>query len=183
MIYTHVSRKTICSTSSPLDQLSQAVADIQKLKHNVIGFSEELRRYNRELKDFLYAHMYRHHRVVRMQVKAEKILTDLFTAYRAEPAGTPSGKPPNEPRGGLIVAMEIFGVNSHIKSVADGYAADGYLAIAPALFDRTQGQLLNTQPLQQITHDPSLWHQQVGGPGPRRHCIQPAGQAGIFIGK
>ena len=51
-------------------------------------------------------------------------------AYRAEPGG--------RPRGGLIVAMEIFGVNSHIRSVADGYAADGYLAIAPALFDRVQ---------------------------------------------
>ena len=34
--------------------------------------------------------------------------------------------------------QEIFGVNSHIKQVADGYAADGYLAIAPALFDRVQ---------------------------------------------
>jgi carboxymethylenebutenolidase len=51
-------------------------------------------------------------------------------AYRAEPAG--------KPKGGLIVAMEIFGVNSHIRSVADGYAADGYLAIAPALFDRVE---------------------------------------------
>src|SRR5512134_4121962 len=51
-------------------------------------------------------------------------------AYRAEPAG--------KPRGGLIVAMEIFGVNSHIRSVADSYAANGYLAIAPALFDRAQ---------------------------------------------
>ena len=53
-----------------------------------------------------------------------------FSAYRAEPAG--------KPRGGLIVIMEIFGVNSHIRGVADGYAADGYLAVAPALFDRAQ---------------------------------------------
>jgi len=53
-----------------------------------------------------------------------------LSAYRAEPAG--------KPKGALIVAMEIFGVNSHIRSVADGYAADGYLAIAPALFDRVQ---------------------------------------------
>ena len=53
-----------------------------------------------------------------------------LSAYRAEPAGKPNGA--------LIVAMEIFGVNSHIRSVADGYAADGYLAIAPALFDRVQ---------------------------------------------
>ena len=53
-----------------------------------------------------------------------------FAAYRAEPAGTP--------RGALVVIQEIFGVNSHIRGVADGYAADGYLAIAPALFDRSE---------------------------------------------
>jgi len=51
-----------------------------------------------------------------------------LSAYRAEPHGMP--------RGALVVAQEIFGVNSHIRSVCDGYAADGYLAIAPALFDR-----------------------------------------------
>ena len=53
-----------------------------------------------------------------------------ITAYRADPQGTP--------RGGLVVIQEIFGVNSHIRSVCDGYAADGYLAIAPALFDRIE---------------------------------------------
>jgi len=53
-----------------------------------------------------------------------------FAAYRADP--------PGKPRGGLVVVQEIFGVNSHIKAVTDGYAADGYLAIAPALFDRTE---------------------------------------------
>jgi len=53
-----------------------------------------------------------------------------LAAYRADPAG--------KPRGGLVVIQEIFGVNSHIRSVADGYAADGYLAIAPALFDRVE---------------------------------------------
>ena len=53
-----------------------------------------------------------------------------LAAYRAEPAG--------KPRGGIVVIQEIFGVNSHVKSVADGYAADGYLAIAPAMFDRVQ---------------------------------------------
>lgn len=44
--------------------------------------------------------------------------------------------PPGKPRGGLVVVQEIFGVNSHIRAVCDGYAAEGYLAIAPALFDR-----------------------------------------------
>lgn len=51
-------------------------------------------------------------------------------AYRADPPGTP--------RGGLVVVQEIFGVNAHIRSVCDGYAADGYVAVAPALFDRYQ---------------------------------------------
>ena len=53
-----------------------------------------------------------------------------LSAYVAEPAG--------KPRGALIVIMEIFGVNSHIRSVADDYAKEGYLAIAPAMFDRVQ---------------------------------------------
>jgi carboxymethylenebutenolidase len=51
-----------------------------------------------------------------------------LSAYRADP--------PGKRRGALVVAQEIFGVNSHIRSVCDGYAADGYVAIAPALFDR-----------------------------------------------
>ena len=53
-----------------------------------------------------------------------------FSAYVATPK--------DKPRGALVVVQEIFGVNSHIRAVADGYAADGYLAIAPALFDRVE---------------------------------------------
>ena len=53
-----------------------------------------------------------------------------LAAYRAEPSG--------KPRGGIVVIQEIFGVNSHIKSVADGYAAEGYLAVAPATFHRVK---------------------------------------------
>jgi carboxymethylenebutenolidase len=53
-----------------------------------------------------------------------------FSAYLARPAGTP--------RGALVVVQEIFGVNPHIRAVAGGYAADGWLAIAPALFDRVE---------------------------------------------
>jgi carboxymethylenebutenolidase len=48
--------------------------------------------------------------------------------YVARPAG--------EPIAGLVVVQEIFGVNAHIRSVGDGYAKDGFLAVAPALFDR-----------------------------------------------
>ncbi|MGQ0652413.1 MAG: dienelactone hydrolase family protein [Betaproteobacteria bacterium] len=53
-----------------------------------------------------------------------------LAAYRAEPQGSP--------RGAIVVIQEIFGVNSHIKAVTDGFAADGYVAIAPAMFDRVQ---------------------------------------------
>lgn len=57
---------------------------------------------------------------------------DGFTspAYTAHPAG--------QPKGAVVVLQEIFGVNSHIRSVADGYAAAGYVAIAPATFHRLQ---------------------------------------------
>lgn len=47
-------------------------------------------------------------------------------------------RPQGDPIAGLVVVQEIFGVNPHIRSVADGYAKDGFLAIAPALFDRIQ---------------------------------------------
>lgn len=63
--------------------------DLQGLQFNVIGFSEDMHRRNRQLKDFLYANMYRHFRVVRMAVKAERIIIDLFEGYRAEPAMLP----------------------------------------------------------------------------------------------
>lgn len=46
--------------------------------------------------------------------------------------------PEGKPLAGLVVVQEIFGVNAHIRSVADGYAKDGFLAVAPALFDRIQ---------------------------------------------
>jgi dGTPase len=68
---------------------ARTVEELQRLSYNVIGFSEDTHRRNRELKDFLFANLYRHYRVVRMQVKAERILTNLFTAYQAEPSILP----------------------------------------------------------------------------------------------
>ena len=49
-------------------------------------------------------------------------------AYRADPAGTP--------KGAVVVIQEIFGVNHHIRAVTDNFAKAGYVAIAPAVFDR-----------------------------------------------
>ncbi|WP_299343012.1 dienelactone hydrolase family protein [uncultured Pseudoxanthomonas sp.] len=48
-------------------------------------------------------------------------------AWRADPA--------DAPRGALVIVQEIFGVNAHIRSVAEGFAIDGYVALAPAYFD------------------------------------------------
>lgn len=53
-----------------------------------------------------------------------------FSAYEAVPEGTA--------KGGLVVVQEIFGVNRHIREVADEYARAGYRVVAPALFDRAE---------------------------------------------
>src|SRR5438552_15414081 len=51
-------------------------------------------------------------------------------AYLATPKGTA--------KGGIVVIQEIFGVNHHIKAVTDKFAADGYVALAPAFFDHVK---------------------------------------------
>jgi carboxymethylenebutenolidase len=51
-------------------------------------------------------------------------------AYEARPVGAP--------KGAVVVIQEIFGVNSHIRQVADDYAAQGYVAVAPAAFHRVK---------------------------------------------
>ena len=54
-------------------------------------------------------------------------------AWRADPVGAP--------RGGLVVVQEIYGVNAHVRSVVDRYAAEGYVALAPAFFDAAPGAI------------------------------------------
>ncbi|HEY4373340.1 MAG TPA: dienelactone hydrolase family protein [Burkholderiales bacterium] len=53
-----------------------------------------------------------------------------FSCYKAEPAG--------KPKGAIVVIQEIFGVNDHIRKTADLYASEGYLALAPAIYDRVK---------------------------------------------
>ena len=54
----------------------------------------------------------------------------LLSAYEANPTGAP--------KGGITVIQEIFGVNEHIREVTDKFASEGFLALAPALFDRVK---------------------------------------------
>lgn len=56
----------------------------------------------------------------------------------AGPARAWLARPETPPRGAVIVLQEIFGVNAHIRAVADGFARDGFVALAPALFDPVQ---------------------------------------------
>ena len=56
-----------------------------------------------------------------------------LSAYVAKPAG--------QPLGGIVVVQEIFGVNKSIRAVADSYAEEGFVAIAPAIMDRIERDL------------------------------------------
>jgi carboxymethylenebutenolidase len=84
----------------------------------------------------LVAEMYRARLVAIQEVSLGKHFTltaaDQFKlgAYRADPSGPA--------KGGVVVIQEIFGVNHHIRAVCDRLANEGYSAVAPALFDRTQ---------------------------------------------
>ncbi len=81
----------VTSTDRRLRESSaRSAEDLQRLSYNVVGFSDEMRQRNRQLKDFLYANLYRQYRVVRMAVKAERILSEIFTAYRAQPNTLPA---------------------------------------------------------------------------------------------
>jgi dGTPase len=96
-----------------------SVDELQRLDYNVIGFSEDLHRRNRELKDFLYANLYRHPRVVRMQVKAERLLSDLFEAFRNEPAILPKHVQTRIDERGLERT-----ICDHIAGMTDRYAVE-----------------------------------------------------------
>lgn len=99
-----------------------------------------------------------------------------ISAWRADPAGAP--------RGGVLILQEIFGVNSHIRSVCERYAEAGYLALAPAFFDRVEpGLELDYSPesiargrviMQQIPLDDAIAAIRAG-----RDLLAAAGRVGV----
>lgn len=99
-----------------------------------------------------------------------------FGAYRADPAG--------KPRGAIVVIQEIFGANHHIKALADGYAKDGYVAIAPALFDRVSPNMeLGYGPEDQEkgrnTRQQLKWDMVLADTQASRDAVADAGKVGI----
>lgn len=107
----------------------KSVEELQKLDHNVIRFSAEMGQMNRQLKDFLYNKLYKHHRVIRMQVKAEGIICDLFTAYEKDPLMLPDH---------IYSGIESIGLKraicDYIAGMTDRFAIDEH----QKLFDPTR---------------------------------------------
>ena len=95
--------------------------DVQKLPFNVAGFSEDMYRRNRELKDFLFSNLYRHYRVVRMAAKSESIVTELFNIYQANPKTLPTEVQESIPERGLERT-----ICDYIAGMTDRFAIDEY---------------------------------------------------------
>lgn len=111
------------------ESMVRSVEELQRLPYNVISFSEDMHRRNRELKDFLYTNLYRHHRVMRMAVKSERILTELFHAYCETPAILPRHIQVNIEEHGLH-----RGICDYIAGMTDRFAIEEF----EKLFDPQQ---------------------------------------------
>jgi len=92
---------------------------LQRHAANVVGYSAAFGEKVRALKGFLYARMYRHYRLVRMQTKAERFIADLFAAYMKEPDMLPG-----ETRDRLDQAPRARVVADYIAGMTDRYALD-----------------------------------------------------------
>ncbi|HAE86303.1 MAG TPA: deoxyguanosinetriphosphate triphosphohydrolase [Anaerolineaceae bacterium] len=99
----------------------KSALDVQKLPFNVAGFSEDMYRRNRELKDFLFANLYRHYRVVRMAAKSEIIVTELFNIYQANPKTLPAEVQETISERGLERT-----ICDYIAGMTDRFAIDEY---------------------------------------------------------
>jgi dGTPase len=81
----------IVTTAANLERLAiDSPESLQRQRKAVVSYSEELGSWIRSLKDFLYQCMYRHFRLVRMQAKAERYLSEIFGAYLNEPRMLPT---------------------------------------------------------------------------------------------
>lgn len=94
---------------------------LQSLPYNVTGLSEDMQRRSRQLKDFLYQNLYRHYRVMRMQMKSEHIIARLFEAYHSEPRMLPSH---------VQTGIDIEGLErticDYLAGMTDRFALDEY---------------------------------------------------------
>jgi dGTPase len=94
------------------------MADVRRAQ-TLVAFFEETQRLNRELKSFLYEHMYRHYRVLRMHTKAARVLEDLFHTYNSDPRVLPDSQRHNLDR--LPVERVVC---DYIAGMTDRFALD-----------------------------------------------------------
>jgi len=92
-----------------------SVDEVRALNAPIVDFSDEMRRNDRALKEFLFERMYRHHRVNRMSSKAHRVVHDLFALYLAEPQRLPHewrelAAGPDEPRTARVAADYLAGM-------------------------------------------------------------------------
>ena len=110
----------VTTTSRRLQESGvKSVEDVQALPSNIVAFGEEMQARNRLHKDLLLRRMYRHHRVLRMQVKADRLLQQLFEAYIAEPRQMPESTQARIDEVGLQRA-----VCDYVAGMTDRFALD-----------------------------------------------------------
>lgn len=110
------------TTKNMLNELKiETLDDVRKQAANLAGFSEQMRQENQELKRFLYHKLYKHHKVERMRIKAERFLTLLFENY----IETPTLLPEKYQRKYSTDGTERV-VCDYIASMTDRYAQDEY---------------------------------------------------------
>jgi dGTPase len=109
-------RDLIGETSRRLaDSSPKSVDEVRVLNAPIVDFSEQMRRNDRALKEFLFERMYRHHRVKDMSSKAHRVVHDLFGLYLADPQCLPRewgelAIGPDEPRTARVVADYLAGM-------------------------------------------------------------------------
>jgi dGTPase len=99
-------------------QLDSPLA-VQTFERNIVGYSPNMAAMVRQLKDYLYENMYRHYRLIRMQVKAERFVSELFEAYMSEPGMLPAK---TQARLEYLPAERVVG--DYIAGMTDRYALD-----------------------------------------------------------
>ncbi|MCJ7512135.1 MAG: deoxyguanosinetriphosphate triphosphohydrolase [Anaerolineales bacterium] len=108
----------LATTSKAIaDSCLASADDVQRLDHNLVAFSPPLAEKNRQLKTFLFHNLYQHYRVYRMQVKAERIVSDLFTAYASKPEVLPGEVRDRTPQEGLHRT-----ISDYIAGMTDRFA-------------------------------------------------------------
>ncbi|MBP7602647.1 MAG: deoxyguanosinetriphosphate triphosphohydrolase [Spirochaetes bacterium] len=120
----------IDATRSTIESMGiRTYDDIRAASCKAVGFSGEIERANRELKEFLRKNLYRHYRVVRMSIKAQKVINDLFTLYFEHPNALPESYFNRIESDGLRQT-----ISDYIAGMTDRYALEEHQKLTDPMF-------------------------------------------------